>query len=124
MTTSLKQIVRLAVACLVASGLSSCGFIQVAHDVSLDEAMKMPPFEATVDNVQISHPWFLYHRVDIWLTRVDSGKHLDLDICPANDFVLGFARSLHEGATYSFPAVFGEYVNSTPTNFTKASANW
>ena len=116
----MKSFASLVFMGLLAGGVSSC---RIARQVSLDEVMKMPRFEAVVEDVQIEHPLFLYHGVDIWLTRVDSGKHLDLSICPANDFVLGFARSLHEGTTYSFPDVFGQYVESTPTNTVQSGAS-
>ena len=101
---------------------TSCVGVQTARIVSINQVAEMPPFDATIESVEISHPLFLYHCVDIWLRQIDTGRHLDLQICPANDFVLGFAHSLHPAQMYSFPQLFADYANGSSTNFINSTA--
>ena len=94
---------------------TSCVTVERYRTVTMNDVIQMPPFDATAEDIDISHPLFLYHCVDIWLRRSDNGHLLDLQICPANEFIVRFARSLHQGQQYSFPKVFGDYV-TTATN--------
>jgi hypothetical protein len=91
-------------------------FISVGRTVSFEEVSKSPPFSATVEFVNIEHPFFISTTVDIGLRKTDDGKLLNLEFNSPNESVLGFARSLHLGQTYSFPQTFGDYVTSLSSN--------
>ncbi len=100
---------------VVTVGLLSMSCV-TGHFVTFEEVSKMLPFNATVEYVEISHPLFLYYGVDIWLRKSDGGSRLDLQICPANKFIIGFARSLQRGQCYSFPKIFSDYIINQSTN--------
>jgi len=96
-------------------------FISVSRDINFEELSQMPPFRATVQSINIGHPFFILGTsVDIFLWKSDSKTSLVLSRYPASDFIVGFARSLHERMNYEFPKVLGDYVKSqkaSETNF-------
>jgi hypothetical protein len=95
---------------------TSCFTFRTARPVTLEEIYKMPPFDATVETIDISHPFIFMTEVDLWLRKAGGGDRLYLQFAPANKFIVDFARTLHEGQRYSFPQVFEDYNNSQSTN--------
>lgn len=83
----------------------SCGAIHVYHVVTLDEMEKKPPFDATIENKDISRPFFVWTAADVYMRRVDNGKRFDLQFFPAGKNTVKCVRSLQIGELYSFPQV-------------------
>lgn len=87
-------------------------FISVSRTVSFAEMSKWPPFSATVQSVQIDHPFFISKTADVQLKRTDNGKLLVLKFGSPDEAALAFVRSLHLGQKYVFPQAFDDYVAS------------
>jgi hypothetical protein len=94
----------------------SCITVRNYQPVSLVEVLKMPPFKATVETIEIDHPFIFMDQVQLWLRKADGGHRLYLQFAPANKFDMDFAHTLHEGQSYIFPQVIVDFYNSQTTN--------
>jgi hypothetical protein len=112
----MKFLIMALIVVIIALFNLSCVTIHTGRPVTYDDILKMSPFDATIESVEVSHPFFLYSAVDIWLKKTDGGERLDWSVCPANKYFVGFARSLHKGQSYFFPQVFADYEKSQQTN--------
>src|SRR5664279_2404053 len=104
------------IAVIIVLSNTSCVTVRVYRIVTFEELSKMPSFDATVELIEISHPFIFGTAVDISLKKSDGGERIDLQFARANKFVVNFAHTLHERQRYSFPQVFEDYMNSQPTN--------
>jgi len=108
---------------LVMVGLfcTSCISIRPHPQVTPEEMCKMPPFDATVENVYISHPVFLHTEISIILRKAEGGYRMSYHIFPATQYGIDFAHFLKVGQRYSFPQVWLDFddINSQQTNTVK-----
>src|SRR5262249_53932910 len=87
--------------------------------VSVGDVLKMQPFEATVEDVNIDRSWFFKPDVYINLKRNDNAKRLVLPIIGANELELKFAEEFHQGDSYAFPKVITDFLDAQNTNTAK-----
>jgi hypothetical protein len=99
---------------------TSCVSVRAYRVVSIDDVVKMPAFDATVESIDISHPYVFWTAVDINLRKADGGYRMCIQTFPANKEVINFARSLHEGQKYAFPTVI---LDHRPTEMEKQKPN-
>jgi hypothetical protein len=85
---------------------------RVYKGVSLDDVLKMQPFEATVEEVRIEHSWFFKPDVYIDLKRDDNATRLAITILGTNEAGLKFADQFHQGSSYEFPKVITDFLNA------------
>jgi hypothetical protein len=97
---------------------TSCVVERTFRPVTTEELLKMPSFIATVEKIDISHPFIFRTEVDLDLKQ-DSGYEFSLNFAPANKLVVDFAHSLCEGQSYIFPQVLTDYINHQGTNTVK-----
>jgi hypothetical protein len=102
---------------------TSCVITNSSHSGTLEEASKMPPFDATLEKIDYSyrfiHPFQLAPEVDLYTKTSRGGLEMRLWFFPASPSVVNFAHTLHEGQQYSFPKVFSDYIGSQSTNTIK-----
>ena len=91
----------------------------LTNKLALEEFCKIPPFEATVEMIDVSYSAFFTRSVDIYLRKVDSGERLVLSFVLAKKSAVKFAHSLCEGKHYTFPQVYVDYVKGQPANNVK-----
>jgi hypothetical protein len=97
---------------------TSCVTVRTGRDVTLEDISKMPPFDATVESIDIYHPFWVGTSVYIYLRKADGGYRLYLQIPSANKFTVNFVQTLHVGQRYTFPKIFADYYINTQTNNT------
>ena len=100
---------------------TSCISIRRQPQVTPEEAYKMIPFDATVENVYISHPFFVQTEISIILRKAEGGYRMSLHYFPATKYQINFAHFLKVGQRYSFPQVWLDFdhINSQQTNTVK-----
>jgi hypothetical protein len=77
--------------------------------VTKDEVLKMPPFTATLEKIDVWYPDMFGTEVDLWFKK-DDGNQMCLPISPASKTIVNFARTLHEGQNYTFPQALADYL--------------
>lgn len=87
--------------------------------VSVDDILKMQPFDAIVERVSIERHWFFKPDVNIDLKRSDNAKRLELCIQDANELELKFADGFQQGNSYSFPKVITDFLGAQNTETAK-----
>jgi hypothetical protein len=101
---------------VIALSNTSCVANRLNHSVTLEEASKIPPFEVTLEKIDISyrfiHPFELATEVDLY-SKNQSGYQICFSFFPANQSVIDFAHTLQEGQQYSFPQVFKDYLKAS-----------
>jgi len=100
-------------------GRQSESHTDLTNKLALGEFCKMPPFEATVEMIDVSFSALFTRNVDIYLRKVDSGERLDLSFVLAKKSAVKFARSLCEGKHYTFPQVYVDYIKGQQANTVK-----
>jgi hypothetical protein len=110
----MKTTFSLVVLFVVIIGLFNTSCVMY-RDVTANQISKMPPFDATVVEVDMSHSKVFGDRVGIYLKKAD-GHQIAMTYSPANAYIVNFARFLVVGHRYSFPQVFADYENNLQTN--------
>jgi len=99
---------------------TSCVTTHPKNSVTLEKASKIPPFDATLEKIDFFYrfvqPFKLATEVDLYTKETNSDFQMTFSFFPADQSVVNFAHTLHEGQHYSFPQVFKDYLNSHPTN--------
>lgn len=86
--------------------------VRVYKNISLEDVLKMKPFDAMVERVQVEHHWFFKPDVYVDLKRNDNAKRLTLNIVGANELGLKFADELQQWNNYTFPKVITDFCNA------------
>lgn len=89
---------------------------RVYKNVSVDEVLKMQPFDAVVEGVKIEHYWFFKPDVHIDLKRNDNAKRLELRIEGATELGLKLADEFQKGSSYTFPSVITNFFDAQEKN--------
>jgi len=97
---------------------TSCVSVRSHPQVAPKETCTMPPFDATVEHVFISHPFFVQTEISIILRKAQGGNRISLHYYPATKYGIDFAHFLKVGQRYSFPQVWLDFdnINSQQTN--------
>jgi hypothetical protein len=97
---------------------TSCIVKRNFRPVTVKKVLNMPPFIATVEKIDVLHPFIFRTEVDIDLKQ-DTGYRFSLNFAPANKLIVDFAHSLREGQCYAFPKVLSDYISNQSTNVVK-----